>query len=150
MNRLFTAGYGNDAPDKFLERLKDAGIDQVIDVRKTGGAWSGCYKAYKGKIHSKGISRWLFRHCQIRYTWFPELGKPKEMPLSQYETSVLDSAEGKKSLQIAQYWIHERNVPCLLCCEREAYKDGEVNCHRAHVADALAKQLGDDWEVVHL
>jgi len=154
MDKLCTVGYGNEPPEEFRERLKKAGIALVIDVRFRQAARLGCYRATEDP--DKGMGALLAgRHDEpiesgITYIWCPELGKPKEMPMDAFCSQVLETEKGKKMLGGVCWWIDRLCKVCLLCCERHAYKDGEVNCHRVLVADAAIKLLGDDWEVVHI
>ena len=151
---LYTIGYGNDPPDKFLERLREAGIDLVIDVRYYEAARLGCYRATGH--HDRGMSALLAGisdepvDMAIEYMWALELGKEKDMPLDEFCSHVLETDSGYKFIGLASWWTRRRKAVCILCCERDAYKDGEVNCHRVYVADALVKMLGPEWSVVHL
>lgn len=56
---LFTAGYGNSSPEDFLARLKDAGVEVVLDVRRKGsGARLFAYRPGKpidALLRSAGI-----------------------------------------------------------------------------------------------
>ena len=152
--RILTCGYGNDKPDKFLERLKAAGVELVIDVRYYKNARLGCYRATG--YDDRGMAAFLAGKPEepiadiIEYIWCPELGKPKEMPLGDYVHNVLETNEGEKFLWLANWHIRRRANICLLCAERDAYKDDEVNCHRVYVADALVELLGDGWTVEHI
>ncbi len=154
MRIVYTAGYGNQKPEDFLARLKVAGIDLVIDVRYYERARLGCYRATG--YDDRGMAAFLAGHPgepideAIEYKWCQELGKPKEMPLDDYVRDVLETGDGEKFLRITGWHITRRVKVVLLCAERDAYKDGTANCHRAYVADALVKLLGPEWEVKHI
>lgn len=146
---LYTAGYGSDPPDVFLKRLKDAGVRMVIDIRKYAAARFGCYVAGTGMgrlIEPKPGS------STMRYTWVPELGKDTKLPLTDYRHIVLDSVLGVRGLRVCRFWIDRESPICLICCENLVFEKGAVTprCHRYYVANALAKELGDGWEVIHL
>ncbi len=149
MDKLYTIGYGNQKPDDFLARLTDAGVNVVLDVRREeSGAWCTQYRWGMGN----GMDD-LMIASGILYLWAPELANTC-LNLDDYAWWI-STSEGKVKVralydEILSYRINPDNVFCILCTERNAYKDGVVNCHRVYVADALVKLLGEDWDVVHL
>jgi len=146
-NVLYTCGYGNDAPAVFLKRLADAGVTKVVDIRSAGcRGW--CRSYVWGGPMGRSIEEALGSPVYI--TW-SQLSNPY-LSLPEYK-EWLDSEEGSKklgALESAFQTAFTNKVVCLLCSERDAYKDGEVNCHRVYVADALIKMLGDGWRVEHI
>jgi len=146
---LYTAGYGSDAPEAFLKRLTDAGVTVVLDVRRKGSK-SWCLRYNQGR--ACGMEMLLFE-ANIGYREWWEFGNRFD-ELSAYLEWLDVVMEGKYIEGRAR--VIEKNtglVFCLLCSERDAYKDGkdgEVNCHRVYVADARVKGLGDGWSVEHI
>lgn len=143
---LMTAGYGNQKPEDFVERLKDAGVTVVLDVRRKGSkSWNGKYN--HGSFAS-GMAM-LMRDAGILYGTWPVFGNAFDV-LSAY-SAWLAKSRSTQILDLSNR-IGERPqaVFCLLCAERDAHKDGVVNCHRVYVADALVKLLGPEWTTVHL
>lgn len=148
---LFTAGYGNQKPEDFLARLKDAGVTVVLDVRREGsGARLSVYRP------GKSIAA-LFATAGIHYRGGHPLGNVYDT-LEEYREWVTSDC-GMKWINVLAYNIQSTgNDVCLLCAERDAYKfddekwkcRGAVNCHRVYVADALVEILGNGWEVCHL
>ena len=141
---IYTIGYGNDSPDKFLARLKAAGIDYVIDVRRANT------KSWCGKYIPTKIRAWL-DSVDIAYIQSSVFGNGFDC-LSEYAEYLANV----RYMQFAISWLvfdirklRYGERPCLLCSEKLAYmKTGEVNCHRVYLAAELAKKA--DCEVVHL
>jgi len=142
MNKtLYTIGYGNNTPEDFTKRLTDAGIAAVLDVRCRGSkSWSGNYgwgAAMKKLVGKPGVG----------YYVGAGLGNECES-LSTYAIWLEDHPE--RLVESARQIGRSSERTCLLCAERDAYKNGVVNCHRVYIADTLAKILGDEWSVEHL
>lgn len=140
---LMTAGYGNQKPDDFLARLKTAGVTWVFDVRREGAlSWNGRYR------HGVQMEA-LLAHGPIGYSMEIGLGN-RCCSLGSYRTWIEVYSEAIEHLAAAFDVGLIYETPCLLCSERDAYKYGEVNCHRVYVADALVKELGDGWTTRHI
>lgn len=146
MNYIHDAGYGNRTPDEFRKLLVDAGVDVVFDVRRDKShARIGSYNP------GQQMAKTLCGNQILVYKRVPQLGNYASS-LSEY------SLNGKTDyiLQIAEFLIHWNFYsPCFICCERNAYKNnGKANCHRVHVADAVAEELrkltGKPWGIEHL
>ena len=140
---LCTIGYGNNQPDVFLERIKAAGIDLVIDVRR-----EGC-KAWHGKYNHKAIGKWLER-CGIRWVAIPSLANESHT-LAEYivpRQAIKFTARFIKLCTDPFYdrdFSDRRQAPCILCAELDPNR-----CHRKLVAEALVKELGKGWGVKYL
>ena len=149
-NILYTAGYGNDAPEKFLARLKAAGVTVVLDVRREGSkSWCGAYRWGCG--NGFGGMEQLLRVAKIRYYAWQVFGNHfSELSMYRHWLSEHIFFEvTKMSREIAQ---NDSEIPCLLCAEGNPFeKDGVTpRCHRVYVADALVKILGPEWSVCHI
>lgn len=144
---LYTIGYGDSMPEDFVTRLEDADISVVLDVRRKGSkSWN---RKYNHGSDASGMAM-LLRNGGMLYGTWPVLGNPFDR-LDAY-VDYLSKDRQLANIEKLVRLVEERSddVICLLCCERDAYKDDEVNCHRVYVADALVKLLGDGWEVCHL
>jgi uncharacterized protein (DUF488 family) len=146
---IYTAGYGNNSPEVFLGRLKAAGITLVIDVRRRySKAWCSSYHS------GNNMRNYLMLDGGIAYVHWPWIAN-NHSSLSKFKRWLyaqgIGEAEGL-SENIENAVENNGRVCCLLCAEGDPYeKDGAtVRCHRVHVAEALVKQLGDGWSVVHL
>lgn len=144
---LYDAGYGNQKPLDFLKRLKDVGITLVLDVRREKSrSWTARYNT-----GDCGGMAMLMYECGILYVSQYLLGNEHDT-LAGYKRWLETKSVGSY-LQLISQSFRDRwgaDQVCLVCCERHAYKDGEVNCHRKYVADALVKLLGPEWEVQHI
>ena len=145
---LYTIGYTKSTLKGFIERLKTAGVDGIIDIRLNNTS------QLAGFSKKDDLDFLLTEGFGIDYVHVPDLAPTPE---------ILD--EFKKSKDWAVYESHydrliaERDMvgllarlvgkrglskPCLLCAEPVADK-----CHRRLLAEAV--QLGsDDLEVIHL
>lgn len=153
--RLSTIGYSNNKPDDFIARLKGKDIDLIIDVRLLPGAWLGCYRASQDR--TKGMPKFLWEKAGIRYKWFPALGKPKKLPMRDYQ-SYLMSADHIQALERACKYVEEADNPCLLCCEGDPYVQRsrgiwDPNCHRVIVGEnmiALMSNKEVSWAMANI
>ena len=144
MKKLFTIGYGSNKPSDFIERLKDAGITVVLDVRREHSkSWCGSYKP--------GL-RWmgkLLSDAGIGYGQWSGFGNNFDS-LKEYQTWLLDQQRMLDYCASLFDVVWSGDAVCILCSERKAYRGGKVNCHRVYVADTLVAMLGEGWEVEHL
>ena len=158
-NTIFTCGYGNNKPEAFLARLKDARITHVLDVRrKESSARLFVYR------WGKPIHDWL--ECAgIDYT--NEAGLYGNY--FKQDVNFRDYSTHLKSQKIARHLAHdlmsavypEDAKLCLVCCEKKPFQEREIsnavyaipNCHRVILAEAVIVELkpfNEEWEVVHL
>ena len=150
MQRLLcTIGFAGKTAEEFFNLLRDAGVQQLIDVRQNrGGQLSGFAK-------HPDLSFFLRAVEKIEYAHEPLLAPPPEL-LKSYRKSKDWPAYEAAFLKE----MKERGVPetidttswasrvALLCSE-----PGPEKCHRRLVADLLAshwRARGDEVEVRHL
>ena len=150
MKRLLcTIGFAGKTAEEFFNLLRDAGVQQLIDVRQNrGGQLSGFAK-------HPDLSFFLRAVEKIEYAYEPLLAPPPEL-LKSYRKSKDWPAYEAAFLKE----MKERGVPetidttswasrvALLCSE-----PGPEKCHRRLVADLLAahwRARGDEVEVRHL
>ena len=160
---IYTIGYGNDPPEAFLQRLVDAGIELVVDVRRRGSkARLGCYAP--SEYTNMGIASLLDEHA-IGYKWALSLGNWFRVTKSRTLEDSLDAYDAwlqmelkKKKMQHVFFSImweinQYHRQTAFLCCEKKAMKAGHWNCHRGIAAEKIADALGysgDEWSVEHL
>jgi len=140
--KIFTIGYeGTTVPD-FVDALKKAGVERVIDVR--------ALPLSRRPGFSKTPLRNALAEAEIEYIHLKALGTPSEgrtaaragryADLERIYTGQLELPEA--IAQSAQMLELAREAPsALLCMEREP-----AHCHRTLLLDAVAKEA----EVVHL
>jgi len=140
--KIFTIGYeGTTVPD-FVDALKKAGVERVIDVR--------ALPLSRRPGFSKTPLRNALAEAEIEYIHLKALGTPSEGRTAARAGRYADLARiyaGQLELpeaiaQSAQMLELAREAPsALLCMEREP-----AHCHRTLLLDAVAKEA----EVVHL
>lgn len=144
MNRLATIGYEAATQDAVVGKLKDAGVEVLIDVRAVPSSRRAGF--------SKNVLAASLNAEGIDYVHLRDLGTPKpgrdaarkghigEM----HEIYEAHLAEPGAQLQLAQATeIARERRAALLCYEADA-----GGCHRRIVADRIQAALG--CEVVDL
>lgn len=153
---LFTAGYGNQLPSFFMERLKSFDINLIFDVRrKEAHSW---YPEYRPGNFNIGA---LFKHFNILYWFLLSYSSPKYDygnrfdTLDEYYNWISSHPKALGHLQNLAVFIEGNTgiIPCLLCAERSHEK-----CHRTIVADQLLKYVNaittrdhtTPWKIQHI
>lgn len=143
--RIFTIGFTKTSAEHFFERLRDAGVKRVVDVRLNNVSQLAAFT-------KKDDLRYFLRSiCGIDYVHRPELA-PTQPILDAYRKHGADWATYKrhfvalmKSRQIENTLSPaEIQDACLLCSE-----DKPHHCHRRLVAEYL-RERWPDVEIVHL
>lgn len=146
-NYITTIGYGNRTPDELIAILKENNIQLVFDVRRIGTR--ARLRTYD---HGANFKRFLGQH-DIQYG---EIQNPNFCIGNQYDSLDEYNQNIKTGVMewLAEHIISYSSNTCFLCCELHAYKDDEPNCHRVHIADAVAEELikltGEPWGIEHL
>ena len=140
--RIFTIGYEGSTVEEFIAALKEAGVEQVIDVRalplsrRPGFSKSPLRAALDeervGYVHLKALgtpaegraAARAGRHEDLKRIYAGQLELPEAM------------AEAAQMLELAR-----EKPSALLCMERDP-----LQCHRT----LLLKAAAPDAEVVHL
>jgi len=144
MKTIFTVGYGNRSPRKFVELLKEHDIKVVLDVRRQDSkAWHGYYHAGSPFI------KFLWEH-QLIYLPAYYLGN-QEDSLADYD-AWLCGHEGKPQLEVLELSIKALelygNLAIMCACKQPAA------CHRqiiaAHLMRSMGKDAGGEWDVKHI
>jgi uncharacterized protein (DUF488 family) len=145
--RLYTIGFTEKSAQEFFERLRDNGIQQLIDSRiHPHGQLSGFAR-------QEDLPYFLHELAgQCQYLYLPVLAPTKEI-MKEYRE------DGNWARYAARFeaLMDERNIPagldrlifetatgCLLCSESTP-----EHCHRRLEAERMAKHW-PDLEVIHL
>ncbi len=145
--KLFTIGFTQKSAREFFERLRDNGVQRLIDIR----------------IHPQGQLSGFARQEDLPYFLHELVGECQYL----YLPVLAPTAEMMKEYRKDGNWVRyaarfealmdERNIPawldrsifetatgCLLCSEA-----APEHCHRRLVAERLARHW-PDLEVIHL
>ena len=142
--KLFTIGFTKTSAERFFNRLSNAHVKKLIDVRLNNvSQLAGFAKRDDLQYFTKIISG-------IEYEHIPRLAPTQEI-LDEYKKSKGSwSAYAQKFLELMalrKIETLDRNVldgGCLLCSE-----DKPHHCHRRFVAEYLKEKWGD-VEIQHL
>jgi uncharacterized protein (DUF488 family) len=150
MKRLLcTIGFTGKTAEEFFRLLRDAGVEQVVDIRQNrAGQLSGFAK-------HPDLSYFLQAIAGISYMHQPLLAPPPEL-LKSYRSNKDWPAYETAFLAV----LRERGVPEVLDTSRWSSKfallcsePGPEKCHRRLAADLLAthwREHGEDVEIRHL
>lgn len=142
--KLFTIGYQGSTPTDLIDRLRDAGVERVVDVREL--------PLSRRRGFSKSPLAEALTRAGIRYEHVRALGNPKPYR-ERYKSG--DSKGGAQAFRRHLHngshdALHElaESIPsektCLLC-----FEESHVDCHRSVIAGAIAERL-PRVAVVHL
>jgi uncharacterized protein (DUF488 family) len=141
---LFTIGFAGKSAREFFEKLKEAGVRRLIDIRLNN------VSQLAGFTKKKDLEYFLGEIADVEYAHYQDLAptsdildgfkKRGEMDWAEYERrfgALLDERQPEK-----HYRPEEFDRACLLCSEATP-----ENCHRRLVAERLMNK----WEnvVVH-
>jgi len=143
--RILTIGFTKKSAETFFNRLKNAGVKRLVDVRLNN------VSQLAGFTKRDDLRYFLKNICDIEYVHLPELAPTAEMldaykkqkngDWELYERRFLDLM---RSRQIENT---EREIfadGCLLCSEEKP-----LHCHRRLVAEYLKDHWGD-VEIEHI
>ena len=143
--KLFTIGFTKTSAESFFERLQNAGVKKVIDVRLNN------VSQLAGFAKRDDLRYFLKALCGIDYAQQAEFAPTQEM-LDAYKKERGDWADyEKRFLELMEKRRIEQVVAsdtldgaCLLCSE-----DKPHHCHRRLVAEYLKQKWGA-LEIAHL
>lgn len=149
MSTLYTIGYQKTPLSVFISRLREAGVDGVIDVR------------LKNTSHLAGYTKkdtldFLLREgFGIAYEHYPELAPTEEMfdaykqhrlTWFEYAGQIHDLLRARNAGDLGATLLARFRAPCLLCAEPTADR-----CHRRIVAEHWQAELADsNITIIHL
>jgi uncharacterized protein (DUF488 family) len=143
--KVFTIGFTKTTAESFFQRLEEAGVRRVIDVRLNN------VSQLAGFAKKKDISYFLKAICGIDYSHRPELAPTKEMldalkkhggGWDDYEEPFMDLMAHRQIEDTVRREAVEE--ACLLCSE-----DEPQHCHRRLVAEYLDKKW-HGLDIIHL
>lgn len=145
---IYTIGYEGYTIERFIKKLKDSNIQQLIDVREIALSRKNGF--------SKSILKTELNKAGIRYEHLKDLGSPKNIR-HKLQSSDMDEEDYKIFFTEYKKHIHDEDVlknisiieglarrkkSVLMCFEKD-YK----TCHRSIVAEELKKR---GWKVNNL
>jgi uncharacterized protein (DUF488 family) len=140
---LFTFGYEGLPIDRFLDRLEEAGVKTVFDVRQLPLSRKRGFSknALSATLHERGIV----------YAHLPAFGCPKSIrdrykadgSWPAYVKSFASYLAGQRGPTAELARLAKETVACLICFEADFNR-----CHRSLVARAVARAGG--LSVIHL
>jgi uncharacterized protein (DUF488 family) len=140
--RIFTIGYEGTTVPEFIDALKHAGVERLIDVR--------ALPLSRRPGFSKSPLKSALEEAGIEYVHLKALGTPSEGRAaaragrhSDLERIYAGQLELPEALAQSAQMLDMASVKpsALMCMEREP-----AHCHRTLLLDAVAR----DAEVVHL
>lgn len=143
---IFTIGFTKKSAEEFFEKLKSAGIKQLIDVRLNNTSQLAAF------AKQNDLAYFIKTICQAEYLHLPILAPTQEMldeykkmrgDWTVYEKKFIDlMVERKIEKELSRKLFTKRTV--LLCSESEP-----DYCHRRVVAEYLGKKW-KNVKIIHL
>jgi uncharacterized protein (DUF488 family) len=146
MSRVLTVGHGTLGQEELASLLTEAGVERVVDVRRSPGSRRSPH------VGRKRLVAWLPEEG-IGYRWEPRLGGRRSRASGSPHTALtdaamqgyvdhLDTSEAADALAELLGETSERRT-ALMCAESDWRR-----CHRRLIADELV--LARDTDVHHL
>ena len=143
--KVFTIGFTKKSAETFFERLKNARVKRLVDIRLNNiSQLAGFTKRDDLRYFTKAI-------CHIDYVHVPELAPTQEIldaykkqngDWDLYERQFLDLIKKRHIEETTSRELLDGG--CLLCSEEKPQ-----HCHRRLVAEYLKEKWGD-IEVEHI
>lgn len=143
---IYTIGFTQTTAERFLERLADAGVQRLLDVRLNNTSQlSGFAKAQDLPFFARELVGAAYEHEPLLAPTQDILDayKKRKGDWATYETEFLALMERRRIQNVLSRASFERRT-ALLCSEA-----GPEHCHRRLVVEFLAHQW-PDVEIVHL
>lgn len=146
MRAVCTIGYRKKPLSTFINQLRDAGVDAVIDIRLRNTSH------LLGYTKRDTLDFLLWEGFRIAYEHHPELAPSAEIldtyredaDWTAYEASFLPLLEEREAGRVGREILARYRVPCLLCAEPTAER-----CHRRLVGEYWVERLPGLY-LVHL
>lgn len=143
---VYTIGYKGKSLETFINQLRAAGVDAVIDIRLRNTSHLAGY------TKRDDLAFLLQEGFGIAYEHHPELAPTPEIrdaylaahDWAAYEAQFLPLMTERRAEAMGQDILARYGSPCLLCAESTA-----EHCHRRLVAEYWAAHL-PDVTIVHL
>ena len=142
---LFTIGYEGRDLEEFTDRLKNFGVETLVDVRDI--------PLSRKKGFSKSPLSQYLQEVGIEYIHIKPLGSPKELrekvkedgDYEYFYQEFSDYIQSQQESIETLYQIVINNNACIMCYERDPH-----NCHRLVVAEEVKKRDGNGLVVQHI
>jgi uncharacterized protein (DUF488 family) len=146
MTTIYTIGYKRKPLSTFINQLREAEVDAVIDIRLRNTSH------LLGYTKQDTLEFLLQEGFDIAYEHHPELAPTAEIldayredgDWIAYEMRFQPLLKERTAEEIGQAILNRYHTPCLLCAEPTA-----EHCHRRLVAEYWSERL-PDLRVVHL
>jgi uncharacterized protein (DUF488 family) len=143
---LFTIGFAGKTAEQFFEKLQNAGVKRVIDVRLNN------VSQLAGFTKKKDLEYFLRTIAKIEYLHYEDLAPTAEILDRFKKKGEMDWAEYERLFNLlleerrpeAHHRPEEFDGACMLCSEPTA-----ENCHRRLIAERLKRKWAN-VEVRHL
>lgn len=142
---LYTIGYESRQQDDALQRLSDAGVEVLVDVRELAQSRVRGFSktALASALEGRGIE---YRHE-------PSLGSPRELRHTLHESGDFVAFTRGYLLHLKRQGAVVRQIQqlaygrtcCLLCFEKD-----HRQCHRQFVAMEIKTVGRNGLEIIHL
>ncbi len=143
---IYTIGYEGRDLEEFADRLKDFGVETLVDVRDIP-------LSRKKGFSKTPLSQYL-QEVGIEYVHLKQLGSPKDL-----REKVKEDGDYKYFYKGYTDYIHSQQDTvetlyeivvsstntCIMCYERDPYY-----CHRLVVAEEIKKRDGNGLVVQHI
>ena len=142
MNKICTIGFTKKTLPEFIRRLKEAGVQRIIDVRLNDSS------QLAGFAISSSLE-YILQKDEIEYVSVKALAPDKALlkkyrkdnNWDKYEVKFKELMTARNAKEILKKLNLDEKVSCFLCSE-----DKPDKCHRRLVAEMLK----NDFEIVHL
>ena len=141
MRRIHTIGYEDSTVKRFLATLREAGVEQVVDVRALASSRRPGFAktALTANLAGAGIE-----YLHLRALGTPAEGRAaaragRHDEMRAIFTGHLATGRAQAELETLAGLVRDGRRLCLLCFEADP-----AHCHRSIVADALAERVALD------
>lgn len=143
--RIFTIGFTKKSAEQFFEKLRDAGVRRVLDIRLNNSS------QLAGFAKGRDLKYLLNAIAGIDYVELPELAPTKDIlddfkknkgSWEDYERRFREVMETRRIAETLDKDMMDGG--CLLCSEHTT-----EHCHRRLVAEHLQERWGE-LEIIHL
>ena len=145
MTKLYTIGYQHKSPDEFLQALQQAGIEKVLDIRRTPWMAPGFARGsqLKQTLPQVGIAYYSNGRLAPSNKLLGAWDKDKGISWQEYETRFHEQMTRTGAVNDLDRAFFDE-LCCLLCMEPTP-----EHCHRRLVAELL-KERWPELEIEHL
>jgi len=141
---IYTIGYEGYEIEKFVKKLRDSNIQQLIDVRELPLSRKNGF--------SKEILKSKLKEVGIRYTHLKELGSPRNIRYQLYKDmdyekffieyqKHINDEDVMQNISVIE-GLAKRRKSVIMCFEKSYEK-----CHRKIIADELKRR---GWKISYL